>query len=182
MAADDDRVVVVTPDRTRPGPARAVDRLVTPLLRLAGRLLARPSEDLLLDLTGRKRGGPAEDAVREGGHALELGRRALDHGQHGEALVQFARAAEAAPRDPWPWHGRGDVLQLSGDPAGALAAYDQALARIPDLAVSHLGRGNALESLARPLEARDAWRRALALDPGLHWAQSGLERLDASEA
>lgn len=138
--------------------------------------MGRPSEGLLLDLTGRARGGPAEADVREGGAALELGRRALDHGQFGEALVQFATAAAAAPHDPWPWHGRGDALQLSGDSAGALAAYDEALARIGDLAVSHLGRGNALEGLGRREEARAAWSEALVHDQSLHWARKGLAR------
>ncbi len=176
MSDPGERVVVETPDRERPTVARRLDRLLTPLLRLGGRLLRRPSEDLLLDLTGRERGGPSEEGVREGGAALERGRRALDHGQHGEALVQFTQAAAAAPHDPWPWHGRGDVLQLTGDFAGALAAFDEALARVPDLAVSHLGRGNALEGLDRIDEARAAWERALVHDPDLHWAREGLDR------
>jgi len=176
VTTPDDRVVVETPDRRRPARARRLDRWITPVLRVGGRLLGRPSEALLLALTGRARGGPAEADVREGGAALERGRRALDHGQFGEALVQFAAAARAAPRDPWPWHGRGDALQLSGDPAGALAAYDQALARVGELAVSHLGRGNALEGLGRIDEARAAWSAALTHDPGLHWAQEGLAR------
>jgi tetratricopeptide (TPR) repeat protein len=146
-------------------------------MRLAGRILGRPSEELLLDLTGRSRGGPVDAPIQEGGQGIERGRRALDHRQYGEALVQFAQAAESAPHDPWPWHGRGDALQLSGDPVGALEAYEAALARIPNLAVSHLGRGNALESLDRLDEARDAWREALKHDPDLDWAQAGLNRI-----
>ena len=101
---------------------------------------------------------------------------------NGEALVQFARAADMAPRDPWPWHGRGDVLQLSGDFAGALDAYDQALQRLPELPVSLLGRGNALEGLERLDEAQAAWRRALELDPELTWAAQGLARHENGEA
>ncbi len=181
MSDPTDRIVINSPDRQRAQRARWLDRWITPLLRRAGRLLGRPSEDLLLDLTGRARGGPLVEEMRDGGRALALARRALDQGQFGEALVQFSRAAESAPRDPWPWHGRGDALQLSGDPEGALAAYKAALERIPDLAVSHLGRGNALESLGRMDEARSAWAEALALDPDLTWAREGLGRLEALE-
>ncbi len=182
MSDGRERVVVEPILRRRHPTARRVDRLLTRVLALAGQVLARPSESLLMGVTGRSRGGPPASSLWEGGKALELGRRALDHGQYGEALVQFARAADMAPRDPWPWHGRGDVLQLSGDFAGALDAYDQALQRLPELPVSLLGRGNALEGLERLDEAQAAWRRALELDPELTWAAQGLARHENGEA
>jgi len=93
----------------------------------------------------------------------------------GEALALFSEAAEANPKDPWPWHGRGDALLDSGDPEGALSAYEAALERGED-ALSHLGRGNCLERAGRLDEAVGAFERALELDSALEWAREGQER------
>ncbi len=160
------------PERRRHPWGTRLDRLLTPLLALGGRLLARPDEGLLHALTGRTKGGPASG----GDSPLLAGRRALSEGQLGEALLCFARAAEQDPGDPWPWHGRGDALQLSGQYQDALDAYREALSRAPELALSHCGLGNALEGLGRIEQARAAWERALALDPELPWARDGLAR------
>ena len=155
---------------------RRLDRLLTPLLRLGGRLLRRPDEEHLHALTGRSKGGGDGDRGPGFPALLAAGREALAEGRFGEALVAFSRAAEQAPRDPWPWHGRGDAFQLSGDHDAALAAFDEALERDPELALSWSGKGNALEGLGRIDEARAAWRMALGLDPALDWARAGLER------
>lgn len=155
---------------------RRLDRLLTPLFRLGGRLLARPDEDHLHALTGRSKGGGDGDRGPGFPALLASGREALDAGRFGEALVAFSRAAEQAPGDPWPWHGRGDAFQLSGDHDAALSAFDEALSRDPGLALSWSGRGNALEALGRVDEACDSWRRALELDAGLRWAREGLDR------
>ncbi len=154
------------------------DRLFTRLLRLGGRLAGRPDEEMLHELTGRSKGGAAggTDSSAYLRH-LEQGRRDLQAGDFGEALHQFKRASEARSQEPWPWHGRGDVLQLTGDHAAALVAYDEALARAP-LALAHNGRGNALECLGRLEEAREAWRAALDLDPRLSWPRNSLERTE----
>ncbi len=142
---------------------------------LGGRLLGRPTEDHLQELTGRSRGGSDLDV---GAASLERGRAALSAGRVGEALALFSEAAEANPGDPWAWHGRGDALLDSGDSGGALSAYEAALARGED-ALSHLGRGNCLERLGRMDEAVTAFERALALDSALIWAREGLERCGA---
>ena len=155
-----------------------LDRWLTRALRLGGRVVGRPSEPLLHELTGRSKGGP--EAGGQGSERydslLSDGRRALQDGHFGEALALFAQAAERDPADPWPWHGRGDALQLSGQYDDALDAYRASLERSPDLAISHCGVGNALEGLARISEAREAWERALALDPDNTWADEGLAR------
>lgn len=158
--------------------ARQLDLWLTRLMRLGGRLLGRPDEALLNRLTGRSKGGGAPGGSA-GADALLAGRRALEERRYGEALHLLARAAELLPEDPWPWHGRGDALQLSGQHAAALAAYEEALRREPTLALSHSGRGNALEGLGRYDEAREAWAEALRLDPALPWPREGLARLSA---
>jgi tetratricopeptide (TPR) repeat protein len=107
---------------------------------------------------------------------LEEGRRELAEGRFAEALFHFGRATALDPGDPWPHHGRGDALQLAGDPEAALKAYESALERAPELALSHSGRGNALESLGRVEEAIEAWRDALTRETDLPWPRAGLER------
>ena len=54
----------------------------------------------------------------------------------------------------------------AGDFAGALAAYDAALANAPQLAALHYSRGNSLAMLRRFDEAIDAYDGCLARDPG----------------
>ena len=160
--------------------ARRLDRPLTLLMRLGGRVFGRPDEGLLHGLTGRLKGGP-EGATSSYASDLAAGRRAVETGQFGEALHHFAKAAEARPGEAWPWHGRGDALQLSGQHAEALAAYDAAVERVPGLGLAHNGRGNALEALGRLDEARAAWERALELDPRLSWPAKSLARVRAED-
>lgn len=157
--------------------ARRLDRVVTRLLRAGGWLAGRPDEGLLHDLTGRSKGG-GPGVQEDDGFVLHLeaGRRALETGQSGEALFRFSQAAQARDQDPWPWHGRGDVLQLSGDHAGAEEAYRAAIERAPGLALSFNGLGNALQGQGDLVGAREAWGKALDLDPQLALARQALER------
>ena len=162
--------------------ARRLDRVLTRLLRAGGWLAGRPNEDLLHELTGRSKGGGP--GVQEGDgfvSHLEAGRRALETGQSGEALFRFSQAALARPQDPWPWHGRGDVLQLSGDHAGAQDAYLAAIEREPGLALSFNGLGNALQGQGDLAGAREAWGKALELDPELTLARLALKRSQPPE-
>lgn len=161
----------------RPIWARRLDRVLTRLLRLGGKLAGRPDEVLLHELTGRSKGGAPGVREDDGfvGH-LEAGRRALETGQSGEALFRFSQAAQAREEDPWPWHGRGDVLQLAGDHEGAEAAYRAAIQRDPELALSFNGLGNALQGRGDLDGAREAWVRAVELDPEQALARASLER------
>jgi len=60
---------------------------------------------------------------------------------------------------------RGLALEKGGDFAGALAAFDSALATAPSVAALHYSRGNALAMLRRLGEAGEAYDQCLALDP-----------------
>ncbi len=106
-------------------------------------------------------------------HLME-GRRALSAGLLGDALFHFGeRLKDATGTDAaWAWHGRGDALQLMGQFADALAAYDHAVALAPKEGIHHLGRGNALESLGRLDEADAATRTGLSHDPTLTWMRT----------
>lgn len=61
------------------------------------------------------------------------------------------------------WCARGAALKKSNRLIEALASYDQALRLRPDYALAAHYRANALRALGRDEEARQAYRRALAL-------------------
>jgi predicted O-linked N-acetylglucosamine transferase (SPINDLY family) len=60
---------------------------------------------------------------------------------------------------------RGLALHKASDFAGALAAYDAALATTPQVSAVHYARGNALVMLRRLDQAIEAFNCCLALDP-----------------
>jgi len=108
-----------------------------------------------------------------------------------QADAALARALERARDDPRLLAFEGERLTRTGDDAGALAAYEAALARDPLNPTALYGRGRALIRLGRreeglaalahhrellpALDAHEAARRALDLDPshGPNHAQFG---------
>lgn len=80
--------------------------------------------------------------------------------------LEFLRQAElAAPRDPDVQFSKGGALHRLGDQAGALAAFDAALAIEPYHLPSILSKGALLEDAGRTLEAAAVFRNALAIRP-----------------
>jgi len=151
----------------RPGWARHLDAIVLRLSRIARLAVSRPADSRLEDLARRDRPAPVLPPDPTG--PLQRGRNAFERGQWAEALHCFGEVLANDPDHPWGWHGRGDALQLLGDPAGALHAYDRAVDRDPDCGLHHGGRANALAALGRLAEAEAAWQAALARDPTLTW-------------
>jgi tetratricopeptide (TPR) repeat protein len=78
-----------------------------------------------------------------------------------------ARASAGAPREETAkdWNAKGISLATLNRWAEALACYDQALAREPNVAAIHSNRGNALRNLQRPEESLAAFDQAIELDP-----------------
>lgn len=154
----------------RPPWARPLDRVAQRLSRLLG-WIGRPSDSVLEELARVDRGPrpvlPRAPAVPGG--SLNQARLALERGELGEALHRFGVLTDADPGHNWAWHGRGDALQLAGDPAEALVAYARAAALAPTVGLHHGGRFNALRALGRLDEAEQAWAAALRLDPGIGW-------------
>ena len=136
-------------------------------------MLGRPSDAALSALARQARPSPPIEVPSFGPDHLRAGRQAFDEGRYGEALHHFGQRIAETPGDPWGWHGRGDALQLLGEAAGALEAYEAACARAPRHGLHHGGRANALRSLGRTEEAEQALAEALALDPSLTWLRPG---------
>jgi Flp pilus assembly protein TadD len=75
--------------------------------------------------------------------------------------------------------GRAEELSDAGDYEAALAELDRQLAEHPFDSAVHTARGWALENLGPTElpEAREAYLRALELDPGALWAKEGLSNV-----
>jgi Tfp pilus assembly protein PilF len=100
------------------------------------------------------------------GRCLSLGGQlALAERQYPQAAQWLARAAQQMPAHVGSRHALGWCRLLMGDPPGAAAAFDEALALDPNFAESH----GALAVLAawqgRPQEAQRHLTRARRLDP-----------------
>ena len=143
--------------------------------------LPPPTEDRLRDLVEKDRQPLEEFKTNElVKDPVTLGREAFSKGRYAEALASFAEAIEYNSTNSWAWHGRGDALQLLGEPNGALAAYQKAASLAPDVGLHHGGIANALMALNRSQEAEGAMSKALELDDSLSWMNPKIQVKNAT--
>lgn len=81
------------------------------------------------------------------------------------ALERFYRAVDLDATDGLAFRLIGDVELAQGHPEAALAAYRDAVRWSPEAAPAHLGLARAYLMLGDSSSARDALKRAVALDP-----------------
>jgi len=95
------------------------------------------------------------------------------------AVIDLRRqAVAAAPFDIASWLELARLYAAKEDFASSVAAAREALAVCPDEHLALEALGNALQSLGKPDEAREAWRRALELAPNLVRLERYLELVD----
>ncbi len=119
---------------------------------------------------------------------VDLRRAALldQLGRTQEALSLLARMEKTYPDRPEPWTMQGSLLRAEDHPAQAVAAYDQAVARVPNPTKANwplfYARGIALEQAHRWPQAEADFEHALALSPdepfvlnylGYSWTEQG---------
>jgi len=86
--------------------------------------------------------------------------------QYDDALGAAKKAMELAPDDPKMWRHLGVAHADVGDPAAALRAFDQAVARNASDAEAFRQIGMLNAQMSQVQEAGRAFDRALALSPG----------------
>ncbi|MCG2577516.1 PEP-CTERM system TPR-repeat protein PrsT [Dechloromonas sp. XY25] len=78
----------------------------------------------------------------------------LGMGRIDQAREKANRAVELAPNNAFAWNAKASVLHASLDAAGAMAAYDKALALTPKHVDARIARAALLIDLKREAEAR----------------------------
>lgn len=94
-----------------------------------------------------------------------------------ETLAEAETLLAADPANPVYRHLKASSLLRLGDDPGAAAAYASVLEADPDQPLTLMSYGHALKTIGRQAEAVDAYRRALALSPGLGEAWWSLANL-----
>lgn len=120
-------------------------------------------------------------ALRQRDRAATLVNRGILESALGEqnaAMASYEKALAVMPELPEPWVGRGNVLFLRGDAAGAIAAYDRALEMgITRRHLVLLNRGMAREARGELAAAEQDYRDALLIAPEWALAKARLERV-----
>tara|TARA_R110001606_G_scaffold278166_1_gene426429 strand:- start:27 stop:1499 length:1473 start_codon:yes stop_codon:yes gene_type:complete len=90
-----------------------------------------------------------------------------ESGKVKEAITAYRAVLSDNPDLPDSWYNLGWLLRRAGDPAGALEAYDKALAlRIGQPEEVHLNRGVIFaDDLLDPSQAQASYRAALKINP-----------------
>lgn len=83
------------------------------------------------------------------------------------ALADLDLAGALAPDDPLVRSTHTSVLIAKNDWASALTESDKVIARVPDAAIEHFHRGEALSNLGRADEALASFSKAHSLDPNV---------------
>jgi hypothetical protein len=91
----------------------------------------------------------------------------------------YTKQVKTSPDSAKTWYFYGALLSSRGDDAGAIAAYDRAIAIFPAYSEAFHNRGNALVRLGRREEAMASYRQCLRFDPGHAGARHNLVTLQA---
>jgi protein O-mannosyl-transferase len=89
----------------------------------------------------------------------------------------YPRLIETSPDSAKAWYFYGILRSAREDDAGALAAYDRAIAIFPAYSEAYHNRGNTLVRLGRREEAIASYRQCLRFDPGHAGAAMNLRAL-----
>jgi hypothetical protein len=111
---------------------------------------------------GKKRVAAAHRATA---HQRRYAKREKRIARQTQVAVHAARTPAAAG-DPRATYERGNALLFSGDAAGAVAAYREAVQLAPTDPIGYRGLGLAYEQLGQTAAAGRALRRYLKLAPG----------------
>jgi len=89
----------------------------------------------------------------------------------------YAKLIQTSPNSAKSYYFYGALRSARFDDAGAIAAYDRAIAIFPAYSEAYHNRGNALARLGRREEAMASYRACLRFDPGHAGAAANLRAL-----
>ena len=191
------RAFVSDPELVRAADALVADRLADAYALLQAALARRPNDPVALWIAGdvASRGGRNAEAAQHLARALQIA-PAFTAARYAYAMVltwldriepalaEADRLLAADPANALYRHLRASSLLRLGDDAAAAEAYAAVLETHPDQALSWLSYGHALKTIGRQAEAVAAYRRSLALDPGLGeawWSLANLKTVTFAE-
>ena len=93
----------------------------------------------------------------------------------------YLKLAETSPASAKAQYSLGTLRASQGDDAGAIEAYDRAIAIFPAYSEAFHNRGNALVRLGKRAEAMESYRQCLRFDPGHAGAAYNLMQLQAGQ-
>ena len=94
----------------------------------------------------------------------------------------YEKLVQTSPDSAKSHYSIGVEDAANGDDAGAIAAYDRAIAIFPAYSEAYRNRGNALARLGRREEAMASYEQCLRFDPEDFAASSNLRELKAGHA
>lgn len=110
---------------------------------------------------------------------LERGRKAAEQGDFEAALDHLTALTDHAPDFAEGWNARATVYFQIGEYGPAIADLQRALALNPRHFGALSGFGMILEEIARPAQALEVYRAALALHPQMQGVIEAVTRLEA---
>ncbi len=141
-------------------------------------VLAGQNDDLAVARRMLEKAGKLDPA--DANVPFNLGQVAKAEEQYERAVRLFRQTLQLDPDYHDALIDLGDCLLLSGHPAEALTVLDRAAAVLPNDAAAHHARAMALDKLDRRVDAGNAFRRALELDPGHLEAKLNLAATEAA--
>ena len=94
------------------------------------------------------------------------GTRALDRGDHGQAVAHFRSGLGLAPDSLSLRHKLGTALAMTGDVRGSQEQFEAIVRRSPDYADAHYSLGVLMEGTGRYPQAIARYTAAVRYDPG----------------
>ncbi len=124
---------------------------------------AQEQEKLKQDVEKAKKQQAAGAEVKA---AFELGLKLSSEGKYPEAIVEFKKALEKDPDQPYVLANMADAMSKNNQNDEALAMYQKAISLKPDDGAMYTNMGVLLGKMGKTAESQEAFKKAAAVNPG----------------
>ncbi len=98
--------------------------------------------------------------------AFDNGLKLAAEGKYAEAIVEYKKALEKDPEQPYVLANMADALSKNNQNDEALASYQKAIALKPDDAAMYTNMGVLLGKMGKVAESQEAFKKAASVNPG----------------